>query len=305
MELLGSRYAFEPKQHSFCTSRLVAPTFYLTCLMLTSVKGADTSAHMSEETKHAGRVIPQAMVWSYVINGILAYVFAITYCFLLVDYSAAESSPTGLLYLPFLQVFANTVGSASGGAAIASILVVLQIFGSINYMATCSRQIFAFARDGGLPFGRWIAKVDAAGTYPINAVLVVWAIVILETLITLGSTVAFDAINSLTTLALSSTYFISLACMFWRRCAGGLPASAWSLGRAGPPLNLLGMVFCIFLIVFLPWPIAVPVTAQNFNWSSVMFTGIMIIATAYFFRARKVYTGPVVDVRPRGEVHRF
>ena len=269
--------------------------------MLTRSKGADTSAHMSEETKHAGRVIPQAMVWSYVINGVFAYVLAITYCFLLVDYTSAENSPTGLLYLPFLQVFANAVGSIGGGAAIASILVVLQIFGTINYMATCSRQIFAFARDGGLPFRNWIAKVDSAGTCPINAVLVVWAIVILEALITLGSTVAFDAINSLTILALMSTYLISLSCMFWRRCFGGLPESAWSLGRAGLPLNVLGIVFCVFLILFLPWPIAIPVDPQNFNWASVMFSGVMVIATAYFFRARKVYTGPVVSVRARVE----
>ena len=256
---------------------------------------------MSEETKHAGRVIPQAMVWSYVVNGLLAYVFAITYCFLLVDYTSAENSPVGFLYLPFLQVFADAVGSIGGGAAIASILVVLQVFGTINYMATCSRQIFAFARDGGLPFGKWIAKVDLAGTYPVNAVLVVWAIVILESLITLGSIVAFDAINSLTILALMSTYLISLSCMFWRRCFGGLPASAWSLGRAGFSLNVIGMVYCVYIIIFLPWPIAIPVNAQNFNWSSVIFVGIMAIATAYFFRARKVYKGPVVIVRPRVE----
>ena len=70
------------------------------------------------------------------------------------------------LGLPYLQVFANITGSARGGQALVSVMAVLQIFGTVNWMATCARQIFAFARDRGLPFGSWIASVDAQGTYP-------------------------------------------------------------------------------------------------------------------------------------------
>lgn len=61
----------------------------------------------------------------------------------------------------------------------ASILCVLQAFGATNFMASSARQIFAFARDKGLPFHNWIAKVDSAGTFPINAVFVVWAFIVL------------------------------------------------------------------------------------------------------------------------------
>ena len=266
-------------------------------------EGSDATAHMSEETGRASTIIPKAMVGSYVINGLLTLVMIITYCFLLVDYTSAEKSATGLLGLPFLQVFANATGSIRGGAALSSILVVLQIFGTMNFMAACARQIFAFARDKGLPFGYWIAKVDAAGTYPVNAVLVVWGFVMLLSLITLGSYTAFEAITSLTMLALTSTYLISLGCVLWRRCfGGGLPASPWTLGRFGIPINVLALCYCIFLIIFLPWPVTVPVTKDNFNWASVMFIGILVLSAFYYIiRARKAYMGPVVQVRPRGE----
>jgi choline transport protein len=168
-------------------------------------------------------------------------------------------------------------------------------------MASNARQIFAFARDEGLPFGRWIARVDAAGTNPVNSCIVVWLFVVLISLIQLGSVVAFEAIVSLQILALMSTYLVSLSCVVWRRLFGDpLPSSPWSLGRLAMPINLLGIAYCVFLIIFLPWPGAVPVVPASMNWACLMFGGIMIISGLYYvLHARKVYHGPVVYVKER------
>lgn len=240
------------------------------------------------------------MIASYLLNGISTWIMLITYEFCLVHYNAATESPTGVLGLPFLQVFANITNSIGGGQALASLLVVIQLTGSINYMATCSRQIFAFARDRGLPFNRWIAKVDAGGTYPVNAVLIVWAFTVLISLITLGSTVAFDAITSLTMLALFSTYTISCTCLLWRRTfGGGVARGPWSLGRLGLPINLVAVLYCFFVLVWLPWPVEVPVTVTNWNWSSTIYVFVLTVSTGYYLVvARKQYTGPVVNTKP-------
>ena len=257
---------------------------------------------MAEETKHASVVIPKAMITSYFINGATCLVMLITYCFILKDYASAEHSLVGeYLLLPFIQVFVNAVGSTGGGTAMVAILTVLQTFGCINWMASNARQIFAFARDRGLPFGSWIAKVDQAGTYPINSILCVWGFVVLISLITLGSIVAFEAIVSLQILALMFTYLTSLSCIIWRRLFGSpLPPSPWTLGRFALPINIVGWCYCLYMVIFLPWPVYLPVTAQNFNWAVVMFSGIMILSGIYYIIwARKVYKGPVVFVRPR------
>jgi choline transport protein len=111
---------------------------------------------MSEETQHASSVIPRAMVWSYVINGLMVFLMLITYCFTLTDLDTAFDSPTGF---PFIAVFATATGSSEGAAALTCVLIVLIIFSVTNYMAATSRQVFAFGRDKGLPFHRWIAKV--------------------------------------------------------------------------------------------------------------------------------------------------
>ena len=268
---------------------------------------------MAEETKNAAVVVPKAMITSYFINAGLAFVVTVTFCFVLVDYDAAVNSPVGQFGSPFIQVFVNAtgrfplppsaltftltsarlIGSIAGGAALIAILTSLQVLGIVNWMASNARQIFAFARDKGLPFGHWIARVDAAGTYPINSIIVVWACVILLNLVTLGSVVAFEAIVSLQILALMSTYLVSMSCIIWRRLFGEpLPSSPWSLGRLALPINIVGFCYCVFLIIFLPWPSSPNPTAAYMNWSCVMFGGIMILALIYYVVwARKVYKG--------------
>lgn len=40
--------------------------------------GPDAGAHMSEETKDAGRILPRAMIWATFVNGILSCLMMIT-----------------------------------------------------------------------------------------------------------------------------------------------------------------------------------------------------------------------------------
>lgn len=245
------------------------------------------------------------MIASYIINGALAFVILVTYCFLLVDYTAVESSSLGEAGLPFIQVFVQATSSAGGGCALLAVMAAIQIFGCCNWMASTARQIFAFARDGGLPFHQWVAKVNSAGTYPVNATLVVWAGVCLLPLIYLGSAAAFTALTSLQIISLIFTYLISLTSILWRRVCRprSLPSSLWSLGRLALPINFVGWLYCIYQLTFLAWPQFVnPLTLSYMNWSSVMFVGIMALSGLYYFIwGKKLYQGPVVLVRPRGE----
>ena len=262
-------------------------------LAAASFSALPTNRVQAEETRNASIVVPRAMIASYMVNAALAFVMTVTFCFVLVDYDAAVESPAGDLGLAYIQVFVNATGSVGGGATLIATLTTLQVLGIVNWMASCARQIFAFARDLGFPFGRWIAKVDTAGTYPVNSCLVVWAFVVLINLITLGSVVAFEAIVSLQILALMFTYLVSLSCIVWRRLFGApLPASPWTLGRFALPINIIAVCYCVYLITFLPWPGSVPVTAATMNWSCVMFGGIMLIAAVYYgLQARKTYKG--------------
>lgn len=120
------------------------------------VLGSDSIAHMSEETKDAGIVVPKSMVWSFLLNIPFAFGLLLTYLFCIGDVEEAISSPTRF---PFIYVFYNATGMIGGTTAMVVVVLLLVVMITISVVAGTSRQTFAFARDDGLPFSRWIAHV--------------------------------------------------------------------------------------------------------------------------------------------------
>jgi len=71
----------------------------------------------------------------------------------------------------------------------------------------------------------------------------------------------------------------------------------WSLGRLGLPCNLLSIAFCIFLVIFLPFPPNLPVTAQNMNYASVVFGAVIVFSLVdWIIRGRRRFTGPIREI---------
>ena len=98
-----------------------------------------------------------------------------------------------------------------------------------------------------------------------------------------------------------ATYTISIGCVTFKRLKGEpLPRSRWTLGRFGLPCNIMGLMYSIWSLFWSFWPEYGDITAANFNWSSVLFAGIMAIAAVYYIvHGRKVYEGPVAKVDRR------
>lgn len=65
--------------------------------------GGDAAVHMSEELRDAGKTLPKCMIWTTVVNGGLAWVMAITFCFCVGDLEEVLNSPTGAISLPLLS----------------------------------------------------------------------------------------------------------------------------------------------------------------------------------------------------------
>lgn len=110
---------------------------------------------MSEEVKNAGIVVPRSMMWSYIINGSLGFIMLVTLLFSIPDVEAAIDDPTGY---PFLWVFQQTMPTR-GTNVLTTVILLLVIAGNISVNASTSRQTYAFARDRGLVFNDWIARV--------------------------------------------------------------------------------------------------------------------------------------------------
>ena len=63
---------------------------------------------------------------------------------------------------PFQNSFTNT-GSTGVNVTLTLILALLIMTANITSLATTSREVWAFARDGGTPGHRWISKVSLSG----------------------------------------------------------------------------------------------------------------------------------------------
>lgn len=122
-----------------------------------TIIGADSVCHLSEELQDASSVLPRSMITTASVNYVLAFVMTVTFMFTVGDVNAALNSPTGQ---PYIEVLLNATQSRSGTIVLTVVMALLLLFCAINQVTTSSRQLFAFARDGGLPFSAFLARVS-------------------------------------------------------------------------------------------------------------------------------------------------
>lgn len=262
---------------------------------------SDSAAHLAEEVKDASKSVPKAMMWSFYSNALVGFIVLITLLFALPSIETAldpAANPSGYAFIYIFQQ-----ASYKGAIPLVTLMTLVLLIGSIDGNASTSRQTFAFARDGGLPFGKFLSSVSQTknSTTPRNAVLVSCAITCLLALINIGSSVAFNAIISLQLMSLMATYSISIGCVLYQRTIGGskhLPVAQWSLGKWGVPINTIAFLYSNFIFFWTGWPTVANPTVETFNWSVVMFGGITIFSGIYYaLFGRKHYKGPVALVR--------
>ncbi|KAF2171481.1 hypothetical protein M409DRAFT_18598 [Zasmidium cellare ATCC 36951] len=261
-----------------------------------SLVGSDCSAHLAEETQDASWVLPRTMVLTAITNYAMCFFTVITIM------TVKGSSVDDLLsvpYQPYIKIFQNVTRTNGGATALTSIMFILLLFGIINQVTTTSRQLYAFARDKGLPFSGFLSHVRPGWDVPLNAVTVTLCFSILVSFIIIGSPVAFFTLASLCQSALYASYFIVIGCVAYRKITKQpLPPSRFDLGKAGLAINILAMAYLALQFVLIFFPTAPHPTAEYFNWAVVVFVGTVIIAfTWYFVRGRHEYLGPVEYVR--------
>ena len=124
-------------------------------------------------------------------------------------------------------------------------------------------------------------------------------IVSLLALINIGSSVAFNAIMSLGTAALLSSYLISITCVRIRRWRNQpLPPARWSMGKFTPICDTISIMVLLVIWAFSFFPLTKEVNPTTMNWGVVIFGGVILLSMGYYvIRGRKAYKGPVTRVK--------
>lgn len=254
---------------------------------------------MSEEVKNAGRVIPITMLSVYVINFVLLFPAILTVCYHIPDLDTALADPTTY---PSIYVMRQAL-STTWLTVILTVIVLILTVSAINYFAAVTRDLFAFARDHGVPLSSWLSKMHPRKRLPVNASKVSFLIAALLSLIYIGSPVAFYAITSLSTVSLLMCYILSIGSILWRRINAPhtLPPAQFELGKPwGVICNSVAVVYGTWACFWSFWPSSTPVTAAGFNWASPIFGSALVFSLVYYWvRGRKSYSGPVKRVQGR------
>ena len=266
----------------------------LTCVW--ALTGFDGAVHMAEEVKSAKQAVPRAIFWSIALNGVLAY------SMVLAILSSMGPLDEELLFstFPASLVLLRCTGSLRATTALLTGLFIVSCCSVLACIASVSRLTWAWARDGGIP--RWFAYVHPTHLVPIRAIWLGLTVVMLLSLLNIGSTTAFGAIVALASMALYFSYAIALFCMLYARYQsthGGqsLVLGQWNLGRYGVYINIYSLIYTLYVMVFLPFPSTIPVDATNMNYCGPIFLFVFFFAIAlWFFKAQRGWPGPSVAI---------
>jgi len=102
-------------------------------------------------------------MWAITINGGFGFVMMITFAFTMGDPGIILETATGY---PFIQAFYNATNSHVGTSIMVAVIIVNVTSSCISTLATVSRQLWSFARDGGLPFSGFIEQVRRLDPVP-------------------------------------------------------------------------------------------------------------------------------------------
>lgn len=123
--------------------------------------------------------------------------------------------------------------------------------------------------------------------------------VILLSLINIGSSAALNALFTLSGGSLLTSYTICIGCLVSKRLRGEpLPPRPWSLGRYGLAINIGALLCLLMLFVWSFFPAATPVEPSTMNWGCLIYGSVILFSTVYYLIVgRKVYTPPLDKVR--------
>ncbi|QVM06605.1 hypothetical protein D8B26_001312 [Coccidioides posadasii str. Silveira] len=249
----------------------------------------DGTTHMSEETHDAAIRGPVAIQTAVLVSGTLGWMLTVTMCFCLTDLDAILATPTGL---PAAQIFLNA-GGQTGGTVMFAFSILVQFFTGCSAMLADTRMAYAFARDDALPFSKFFAKVNQYTLTPVNAVWFVVLFSICLNLIAIGSTETATAIFNITAPALDLSYIgVILAHQIYKNRVRFIEGP-FTLGRWGTPVNIVAIVWVLFISVVLFFPPHKPVTPENMNYAICVAAFIALFALSWWWlSARRKYTGP-------------
>src|SRR5215475_4068752 len=283
--------------HFYNGTGLAWGTFYIVLIGLLLAQytftGYDASAHMTEETRDAATAGPRGIVMSILVSLVAGWVLLIGVTFAIQNYTGEVGSATGV---PPAQIFWDAIGK-TGAELLLVIVCVAQLFCGMSSVTANSRMIYAFSRDGALPFSDFWHRVNKRTRTPTNAIWLAAGGALLLGLPYLWNYAAYAAVTSIAVIGLYVAYVTPT---FLRLRKGeDFQRGPWHLGRWSYVVGWIAVVWVVIIFFLFMLPQVGPITFATFNYT--VFAVLVVIGFAgiyWLVSARKWFKGPKVQGTP-------
>ncbi|HEY7027072.1 MAG TPA: amino acid permease, partial [Gemmatimonadales bacterium] len=230
---------------------------FLLCFLLATLQaqwtytGYDASAHVAEETVMARLNSAWGVFLSVAVSAVVGYILLLALTWSIPDGKVAETAADAY---PVLYIVYNNL-SAFFANVIAIIIGVAMWLCGLASITSMARMWYAFARDDGMPGSGLIKQVSAKYRTP------VWSTVITSVLAVLICVYAsaFFVVTSISTITLYLAYMFPIY-LNWRNKRRGqgefatAETAPWYLGKWGPVLNAIAIVWVLIITVIFSLP---------------------------------------------------
>ena len=275
-----------------------------------TLTGYDASAHMSEETHDAHTSAPRGIVFSVVVSVIMGFILLTAMNVGITPdkvFPAADGTANGAAGYqhaldsaatlsnagPPITVWIDAVGQ-TGGLIVLLLVIGAQFYCGMSSVTANSRMIYAFSRDGAVPFSGFWHRINPRTRTPTNSIWLAAAGAFVLALPYLYSPVAYAAVTSIAVIGLYVAY---VAPVFLRVRAGNkFEAGPWNLGRWSRPIGITATIWVIFIAILFMLPQAQPININTFNYTPIVFLIVLGGAAIWWFvSAKNWFHGPKVQ----------
>ena len=245
--------------------------------------GYDASASVSEETVDPRRRVPWGMVMAVAVSSVAGYLLLIALTLAITDIpSVLNARDAGGNNIPAVIAILDTALGPKAGALFSALVAMAMWFCGLSAVTWCSRVVYAFARDNGMPASGLWKQVSSKHLTPAPAI---WLCVTVAFVAAIYSG-AYSVVTSISVIALYFSYtipvFLALRARRWKRAGERGP---WHLGRYSSVLNLIAIVWVAFITVILSIP-------ENGRAGKTIAAVSVLLVLWYALRERHRFAGP-------------
>ncbi|HSS80044.1 MAG TPA: APC family permease [Gaiellaceae bacterium] len=257
--------------------------------------GFESCGDIAEETKDAGKKIPQAMRWALIWGGIGSLILTAALLLAMPKHDPIKSTFDG-------GGIPAILGQLSSGMQDFLLLLIIFAFFSCGsaVQGAGSRLAFSFGRDGALPGSGWLSKVHPRFRTPVNALITGALVSVLFVLLVyyqpnhnvdlgfITYPAHTTALYSLISFAVSGIYLsflLAVIAAIIARLRGWVPEGAFQLGKWGWTVTIIAAAYLglMLLNVVVPTGLTSGRALFNLDWITLLVMVIIAVVGALYF----------------------